>query len=58
LACRVANARRSFGYVCALRLAGQKNKFAKISPAHPAWGIKVNAEKLDLKNKNNYLYFF
>jgi kynureninase len=22
-----------------LRLAGQKNKFAKISPAHPAWGI-------------------
>jgi hypothetical protein len=33
--CRVTNARRSFGYACALCLAGQKNKFAKISPFHP-----------------------
>jgi len=40
--CRVANARLSFGYACALRLAGQKNKFAKIHLFIPWEVLQMN----------------
>jgi len=52
--CYVANARRSFGYACALRLAGQKNKFAKISSFHPAQSMAE--QKYFFRLKNVFLY--
>ncbi|MCB9292202.1 MAG: hypothetical protein H6559_03585 [Lewinellaceae bacterium] len=37
--CCVENAPRSYGYACAFRLAGHKNKIAKISPLMPEGSI-------------------
>ena len=38
--CGVQNARHSYGYACAFRLAGHKNKIAKISPLMPEGSIE------------------